>query len=94
MAHFAEKTAVKSAIKTRATRRSSKSADAARQRLLQMSTTEAPLTFPSTMSFPCCRAARLAIPKSENVCGWFSRKTRLAEEAAIADGRHIRTAIS
>ncbi|MBB5410245.1 hypothetical protein HDG34_004198 [Paraburkholderia sp. HC6.4b] len=74
--------------------RSSTSTDAVRQQRFHMSTTEAPLTFPSTMSFPCCRAARLAVPKSENVCVWFSLKTRLAEGIAVAAGRHIRTAIS
>src|SRR5579863_4747152 len=78
----------------RLTERRNAPKDALRQLPFHMSMTEAPLTFPSMMSIPCCRAARLAIPKSENACGWFSLKTRLAAEVAIAPGRQIRTAMS
>jgi hypothetical protein len=92
--HFSETKTVKSSIKESATHCSRKSADATHRQLFHMSLTEAPLTFPSMMSFPCCRAVRLAIPKSENACGWFSLKTRLAMELAIAPGRQIRTAMS
>ena len=73
--HLSDATTVRSATRQRATRRLGTSVKAALQQRFHMSMTEAPLTFPSTMSFPCCRAARLAVPKSENACGWLSLKT-------------------